>query len=372
MIRRTVLTMALGFPLLGSLFAQEPTAQKKDPPRVEIVFALDTTGSMGGLIDAAKKKVWSIASEIVRGKPTPLLRVGLVGYRDKRDAYVTKITPLTEDLDKVYEDLMKFQAGGGGDHPENVRQALHESLTKIEWTREDGVLRIVFLVGDAPPHLDYTDVPTLKEICESACRSAIIINTVRCGGNADTARVWQEIARKSEGTFVSIDQSGGVVAVATPYDKQLSELSDRLGKTVVAYGRAEDRKALREAEKKAKGYAAAPKAARASAKARSRRLSKDDLVDALKDKRVKLEELKQEELPEELKKLKPAERKAYVEKKSKEREEIRAKIVELSKKRDEFIKKELKKRGVRDAFDEVVLEALRKQAKKVGVTFEKE
>ena len=373
MIRTALLTAMVGLALRGSLTAQEEPAKKAEPPRVEIVFALDTTGSMGGLIEGAKKKIWSIANEIVRGKPTPLLRVGLVAYRDKGDDYVTRVIGLTEDLDKIYEELMKFRAGGGGDGPENVRQALHDSLTKIRWTRGDGVLRIVFLVGDAPPHLDYTDVPELKEICESACRAAVIINTVRCGGNVEAGRIWRDIARRSEGRFVSIDQTGGVVAVATPFDDELSGLSDRLGKTVVAFGKKAEKESLLRAEEKAADYAPAAKAVRASVKARSRSVSKDDLVDAVRDKRVDLEEVDRNELPDELKNMKPEERKKYLEEKSREREEIRKQILEVSKKRDAYIKKELEKRGgKRDAFDEVVLEALREQAAKIGVTFEKE
>ena len=373
MIRTALLTAMVGLALRGSVTAQEELQKKAEPPRVEVVFALDTTGSMGGLIEGAKKKIWSIANEIVRGKPTPRLRVGLVAYRDKGDAYVTQVTGLTEDLDKVYEELMKFRAGGGGDGPENVRQALHDSLTKIKWTRDDGVLRIVFLVGDAPPHLDYKDVPELTKICESACRAAVIINTVRCGGDVETGRIWSDIARWSEGRYVSVDQTGGVVAVATPFDEELSGLSDRLGRTVVAFGAASERESLRRAGKKAEEYAPAAKAVRASVKARSRRVSKDDLVDAVRDKRVVLEEVDRNELPDELKKMKPEERKKYLEEKSREREQVRKQILEVSKKRDAYLKKELEKRGgKRDAFDEVVLEILREQSERIGVKFGKE
>src|SRR4051794_24266330 len=58
-------------------------------PRVELVFALDTTGSMSGLIDGAKRKIWSIAQFIAQGQPKPDVRIGLVAYRDIGDAYVT-------------------------------------------------------------------------------------------------------------------------------------------------------------------------------------------------------------------------------------------------------------------------------------------
>jgi hypothetical protein len=357
-------TMVLG--LLGSALADDGKA-----PRVEVVFVLDTTGSMGGLLEGAKKKIWSIATEIEKAKPKPDVLVGLVAYRDKGDAYVTKVTGLTENLDKVYGELMEFRAQGGGDGPENVRQALHDALTKIEWSKDRETLRILFLVGDAPPHLDYTDVPTIEELCQTAAKREIIVNTVRCGVHAETGRIWQDIALKAEGKFVTIDQAGGVIAIATPFDEELGKLSDKLGTTVLAFGEDRKRAELKDAEKAAAAYAAPAKADRALAKGEARRHSEDDLVDAVRQNRVKLEEVREAELPDELKKMSPEERKAHVEKLGKEREEVRARILELGKKRDAFIAEELRKRGAKDGFDAVVRDALREQGAKKGLTFEK-
>ncbi len=86
-------------------------------PMVEVVFALDTTGSMGGLIQAAKEKIWSIATSMAQSQPAPEIRMGLVAYRDRGDAYVTRVVDLSEDLDSMYATLMDFQADGGGDGP---------------------------------------------------------------------------------------------------------------------------------------------------------------------------------------------------------------------------------------------------------------
>src|SRR5687768_1879186 len=129
----------------------DPAVPPVSKPRVELVFALDTTGSMGGLIDGAKRKIWFIVDEVMKAKIQPEVKVGLVAYRDQSDAYVTKVTPLSDDLDTVYNDLMSFKADGGGDTPEDVELALHHALTKIQWSEGKDVLKIIFLVGDAPP-----------------------------------------------------------------------------------------------------------------------------------------------------------------------------------------------------------------------------
>lgn len=344
----------------------EPSKKPEKPPRVEVAFVLDTTGSMGGLLEGAKKKIWSIATEILAGKPKPDVYIGLVAFRDKGDAYVTKTTALTDDLDKVYKELTLLQPGGGGDHPENVRAGLNEALANLQWSADKTTLKIVFLVGDAPAHTDYTDVPTIEELCSKAVKSDVIINTVRCGGDQQTERMWQDIARRAEGRYFSIEQTGGVVSVATPFDKDLGELNDKLSRTMVAYGAKDKRSHAESREKDAEGMAAPAKADRAAAKAYGGKYSSDDLVDALKNGSADLTKVSNEELPEEMQKMSADEKKAFVEKKSKEREELRAKVIELSRKRDAFLAEEQKKRGEKDGFDKVAVEALAEQAKKKG------
>ena len=133
--------------------ATNPIA-RPERPAVEVMFVLDTTGSMGGLIAAAKEKIWSIANTLATADPTPAIRMGLVGYRDRGDGYVTTVTPLSDDLDAVYTQLMQYRADGGGDGPESVNQALYEAVSKPDWSPDKATYRVMFLVGDAPPHMD--------------------------------------------------------------------------------------------------------------------------------------------------------------------------------------------------------------------------
>src|SRR4051794_19740300 len=164
------LTAAL---VIGSTVGSASAGPKKKPvaepkPRVEVVFCLDTTGSMGGLIDGAKQKIWSLCNQIVGGKPTPELKVGLVAYRDRGDAYITKVTDLTADLDAIHETLMSFKADGGGDTPESVNEALYVALNNIQWSSDKNALRIIYLVGDAPPHMDYANDTPYTVSCREA------------------------------------------------------------------------------------------------------------------------------------------------------------------------------------------------------------
>ena len=154
--------------LVGPVAAADESAKPAKKPQVEVVFCLDTTGSMGGLIDGAKQKIWAICNQIAGGKPTPDLKIGLVAYRDSGDEYITKVFDLTDDLDAIHGHLKRFQADGGGDNPESVNQALDDAVNKIKWSTDNKTLRIIFLVGDAPPHMDYTDDVKYPETCKKA------------------------------------------------------------------------------------------------------------------------------------------------------------------------------------------------------------
>jgi Mg-chelatase subunit ChlD len=366
---------------------QKPADKKPERPRIEVCFVLDTTGSMSGLIEGAKQKIWGIANDIIAAKPTPEVRFGLIGYRDRSDDYVTKRVELTDDLDAVHAKLKEFHAKGGGDWPESVSEALDEAVQKIAWTKDKSVLKIIYLVGDAPPQ-EYKDGKDWRKVCEDAVKADLLINTVQCGAAADTTKVWQAIASRGEGAFVALPQDGNMAVIATPHDKELAEWSVKIGDTLIAWGNESQRRGLVAKQSAADlavggaaGVTSAPTAAassvaeRASFNVKSGKAvqGEGELLDAIKGGKVTLEKVKKEELPEDLRKLSPDELKAHVEKKQAERDEIQKKIAELSKKRDAFIAAErakLAKEKKGDSFDTQVAQTLRTQAKKKGIRYE--
>lgn len=361
--------------LLGLLFAAPAFAQDAKPaprPDVEVVFVLDTTGSMGGLIEAAKQKIWAISNQIASGKPTPLLKVGLVAFRDRGDEYITKIFDLTDDLDSIHGHLQGLKAAGGGDFPESVNEALNMAVQKISWNKNPKTLKLIFLVGDAPPHMDYNEVK-YPEICKTAVEKNITINTVQCGVNPQTKKSWEDICRLAEGSYVQIDQAGGpVVAIATPFDKDLAEINREMSKNTLVFGRREVQEAAR--EKAASGGALAPAAAadRAGFLARNNAATSYDLLQNVKDGKFKLEDIKKDELPDELKNLSTAEQKVFLEKLDKSRQELQTKALDLDKKRNEFIAKkqaENLNNRARDSFDQNVLRILQRQAGRANIEY---
>jgi hypothetical protein len=264
---------------------------------------------------------------------------------------------------------MSFQAGGGGDTPEHVNQALHEAVEEIAWGDGRKTLRILFLVGDAPPHVDYDDGFDYKSICQAAVRRDIVINTIQCGGYAETVGFWREIALLGEGEYAAIAQAGGMRAIPTPMDEEISRLSAEMDATVVAFGDAESMERKREADEMVAEMPATAVADRAACKSVSGKMGAYDLIGALELGEVELEEIKREQLPEEMRKMNVDEKRAYLEQKKKERTQILKQITELNKKRDAFIKAKLAEGDGKDSFDAQVLSMIRAQAGDKGIVY---
>jgi hypothetical protein len=346
-------------------------------PRIEVTFVLDTTSSMGELIGGAKQKIWTIARQIVAGRPTPAIKIGLVAFRDRGDQYVTQPFNLTDDVDAMYGNLMAFQVAGGGDTPESVNQALHDAVTKMAWSKDAATLKMIFLVGDAPPHMDYADDVRYPETVRMAKAAGIIINTIQCGSIAQTTPVWQEIATSAGGGFVQIVQSGGMIATATPVDAELARVGAELTRTVVPFG-----KASLQTEVRMKGDMAGGASVdrlvylnvdRAEFGAKAVVTGEGELIWAVVNNKVKLEEIPDADLPVQLQAMSLPARKDFVDQQFAKRKELQIKVDELARERDRLVKVEMDRliaTGVRDSFDAKVAEMIQAQALQRGIKYE--
>ncbi len=374
MFRSLPLTLAafgLAALLPGPALRAEDKAPAKGQP-IDVVICLDVSNSMDGLIASAKLKLWDIVNDLAKIKPTPNLRVGLYSYGhtsyDKNAGWVRKDLDLTSDLDELYKKLNALTTHGG---TELVTRVCQDALKQQKWSKEKNAMRLIFVCGNEPANQD--KVVALKQAADLALEMDVVINPIFCGNaNHRDAASWKELAALSKSRFASIDQNRGTVAIATPFDKDLAELSGKLNTTYVAYGKEGAEKARNQAAQDANA-AKAPGAAPARAAAKAGGLYRNstwDLVDRLKeDPKFDVKSLKESEMCEELKKLKPAEREAYLKKKLEERQAIQKQILTTSAKRDEYIRNEVKKNpnAADKAFDEAIKSALRDQAKQKGI-----
>ena len=339
-------------------------------PSVEVVFVIDTTSSMGGLIEGAKQRIWAIANEIAKGRPAPRVKMGLVAFRDKGDAYVTKVFDLSENLDNTYKDLLSLSADGGGDGPEHVIAGIDAAVDKIAWSSDPKTFKVVYVVGDAPPHEDYPEAPTLASVMQKAVRRGLIVNSVQCGTDAQAAVAFGRISRLGEGRLLPVPQDGGMVALSTPFDEKMAALSAKLEGTGLAYGGG--RKAARESGALAasvRGMASAPAAAeRAEYKARAGFAGASDLASAVEEKRLALKDVKEDELPDALREVPADKREARLSEITAERKKLKGEMDGLAGERAAWLKKQTGAKRA-DSFDTRLVDALKVQAAKKGIVY---
>lgn len=370
-----------GLLALGLLLANAATARAEDkvaapaagPVNIDVVICLDVSGSMQGLTGAAKTKLWDIVNDLAKIQPAPNLRVGLYSYGhttyDPKKGWVRKEMDLTVDLDAIYQKLNGLTINGGEEY---VARVCRDAIVDQKWAEDKNGLKLIFVCGNEPASQDPT--LKLKDVAEMAKAKGIVINPIYCGNPKDAdARDWIEFATMAKGQFASIDMDRGTVVIAAPQDKELAELSKKLSETYIAYGKDGKERQLNQAKQDANAAQAGLQAEAARAATKSTALYRNsawDLVDRLKeDKNFDVSKVKEEDLPEELRKLKPEERVAYVKEKLAQREAMQKQIAELNSKRQAYIAEQMKKNpsAADKAFDEAVKKAIKQQAQDRGI-----
>ena len=158
MFRKSLLLAALAVAVVAAPTRGQAPAKPAPVPTekaIDLVICLDVSGSMNGLIDSAKLRLWDIVNEMARLKPTPNLRVALYSYGHTSypaaNGWVRKDVDLTADLDDVYKALNALTIGGGEEYVARVTQA---ALTEQKWTADDGALKLIFVCGNEPVNQD--------------------------------------------------------------------------------------------------------------------------------------------------------------------------------------------------------------------------
>jgi hypothetical protein len=195
---------------------------------LDVAFVLDTTGSMGDEIERLRKTLEVIHFQLTHLSPPPSVRFGMVLYRDRGDDYVTRVIPFTKDVLAFRASLYDVEAGGGGDDPEDVQAALKDAMLALDW-RKSGV-KLAFLIGDAPPHLDYGETYTYVSAMQDAAKKGIKITAIGCSGlPLEGEIVWRQLAQYTLAPYVFLTRGEKGNAEGSP-----SSVSHHVGSNWVA------------------------------------------------------------------------------------------------------------------------------------------
>ncbi|MGE5795791.1 MAG: vWA domain-containing protein, partial [Ignavibacteria bacterium] len=275
---------------------------------VQIALLLDTSNSMDGLIDQAKTQLWKIVNEMSRSKrdgKNIKLNVALYEYGNDNlssgEGFIRLVSPLTDDLDRISEELFKLKTNGGSEYCGTV---IADAVKDLKWTKDNNQLKIIFIAGNEPFNQGNADY---KKSCREAIAKGIIVNTIYCGNYEEgKGTYWQDGADLADGKYMNIDQNQGISFIETPYDNELASLGEQLNHTYIGYGISGKDYKKRQAEQDINAANLSPSilAERTVTKSGSQyRNDSWDLVDAEKEGKVKVSEIPAEQLPEEMQKM---------------------------------------------------------------------
>ncbi len=368
----TLLRRALVIALVCCPPSIAETATTNPPPEVQLALCLDTSGSMSGLIDSARQKLWAVVNDLALIDPAPELRVALLSFGNDghrpENGWVRIETPFTGDLDLVSERLFALSTDGGTEYVGRVL----ESASELDWSRSSGALKMVVVAGNESA--DQDQEVSFRGVCRDLVGREIVVHSIYCGASSDSeAGGWREVARNADGQFATIDQDDGTVVIATPFDDRLGRLSEELNATYIPLGSAGAAGAAvqREQDDNAARFGPAVKAARAVTKSKAIYAPTWDLVEMEERVEGALEEVEEAALPEEMRAMSTAERTQHVAAMKAKREWLQAEIQELDAARAAHIEQEIAKQGLDESqsFDAALRAAVREQAQRKGLHY---
>lgn len=380
----TALTTAIGYMLeaRNTTASAEPACTpvvnevSAKKTKIQVAILLDTSGSMQGLIEQAKSRLWNIVNTLTTLKyngETPDIEIALYEYGSYKrydDDYIRRITPLTADLDLISKELFALTTNGSEEYCGTVIQ---RAVNELEWGNSKADMKLIYIAGNE----EFTQGNiSYKTAISNALKKDIFVNTIHCGSeDVGIGDFWQDAALRGNGKFFNIDANATVRAIKTPFDPQIILCNEKLNDTYIGYGIVGKERKMNQTvqDRNAGSISSANYTERAVSKSKAvYKNTSWDLVDKVKEDKDALSRIKKEELPEELRNKSPEELKTFIKQKEEERTLIQKEINELAVKRQIYIDEQLKKEGENkgDDLGKAITESVLAVAKIKGYTAE--
>lgn len=192
---------------------------------IEIMFVIDTTGSMGDEIAYLKSEIDNVITRVKASLSNTEIRLALLFYRDEGDDYVTRYFDFTTNIESQKNNLANQSATGGGDFEEAVDQALHEAVNK-NWSTEN-TTKLLIHVLDAPPHNNQIKLSKYFNAINTAAQKGIrMIPVASSGIDKWTEYLLRNEAMMTGGTYVFLTNDSGIGE---------DHLEASVGETVIEY-----------------------------------------------------------------------------------------------------------------------------------------
>ena len=323
---------------------------------IQVAILLDTSGSMDGLIEQAKSRLWNIVNTLTTLKydgKAPKIEIALYEYGndgiDNRN-WIRKVTPLTQDLDLISEKLFALRTNGGTEYCGAV---IKSATNELDWNGNNKSMKLIYIAGNEEFNQEGINY---KEAISDAKKKNIFVNTIFCGNREEGIRTfWQDGANLGGGKFFNIDSNQKVIFIETPYDIRISECNVKLNDTYIGYGSfGYEKKAMQvQQDVNAESVSASNKIERAVSKTKKSAYNNAtwDIVDKAEADKNFVKTVNKKDLPKELQKKSTEELEKYVQQKSAERTQLQKEISDLATKRQQYIDSEMKKRSNNETDD---------------------
>ncbi len=197
---------------------------------IELMFVIDTTGSMGDEINYLKVEIDDVISEIQEKNPNTIIKLALLFYRDKGDEYVTRYFDFTQDIQKQKNNLSKQNANGGGDFEEAVYKALGEAVDK-QWSSSSET-RVLVHVADAPSH-DNEVKEWNKNVLKLTKKGIKVISVASSGIDKKTEYFFRSQAMITGGCYVYLTDDSGVGGTHIEATTEVKPVVEYLNKLLI-------------------------------------------------------------------------------------------------------------------------------------------
>lgn len=345
--------------------------------KIQVALLLDTSGSMDGLIEQAKSRLWNIVNTLTTLKyegKNPDIEISLYEYGNaglsQSSNYIRQIIPLSTDLDLISEKLFALSTNGGDEYCGAVIQ---DATKKLQWGTEKNNMKLIYICGNEGFNQGGVNY---KESISDALKNNIFVNTIFCGNQQEGIDTfWKNGADVGQGKYFNIDSNQIVEYVSTPFDDEITKCNDKINDTYINYGAIghEKKASQMKEDSNAKTISAANMTARALSKSKAVYKNENwDLVDKAKQDKEIVTKIKKSELPVEYRNKTNDELKVIISEKTTARENIKKQISELAKKRQNYIDTEAKKaaKTTKDDLGNAINSSIISLAKVKGYTVE--
>ena len=356
--------------------------QEIDNPKntIQLSILLDVSGSMSGLIKQAQTELWAVVNEVSKAHKNGIpsnIEIALYSYGNQdreENGFIHKLVEFNGDVDTISQVLFALSTSGS---VENCGQVISKAQQELLWLKEDSVYKVIFIAGNetfTQGAINYVDA------CTNAMENGIVVNTIHCGDErTGRGQQWADAAKISKGEYFWINANKTDRFIPSPYDSLIEVYNRKLNATYWGYGSSGNRYKSVQLESDKVNMNASKKGYYDRVRSKSKKhvyqknSAKWDINSKVAMDTNALKNLKDEDLPKQLKGKTLKEKKQIVAVNQASRDSSTQFIKAYSDLRDKYVIEQRKKKPELNAemtLGQAISAAIRKQAGLKGFRFE--